>query len=228
MNWYKKAQKENSWNMKQMFLGMKVSVIAALLGVSVYFVAKQIEENPNELKDKIQQAQQQNEEYQNKDFSSSLESFSYNDVVAMIERHEGKKNKVYLDSLGIPHIGIGFNLHNGDAKYRLSKLGINIDEVLEGKEISDEQIYSLLKEDLDEAIVIAQSFLPNFNEHPAKIQTVLINMAFNLNNRLHDFVKLRQALLNKDYQTATLEMIDSKWFKQVGNRSQELVYMMSE
>ena len=37
---------------------------------------------------------------------------------------------------------------------------------------------------------------------------------------------MREALLEGDYNKAADEMIDSKWYNQVGNRSKTLVKMM--
>lgn len=52
-------------------------------------------------------------------------------------------------------------------------------------------------------------------------------MAFNLGlTKLNKFVEMRKALLKGDYNKAADEMIDSKWYNQVGNRSKRLVDMM--
>ena len=56
------------------------------------------------------------------------------------------------------------------------------------------------------------------------MQAVLIDMSFNLcSNKFSEFEDFRKALLKKDYQKAAAEMVDSKWYSQVGNRSIELV-----
>ena len=71
--------------------------------------------------------------------------------------------------------------------------------------------------------------MPNFNEHPAQVQSVLVNMAFNLGpNKLAGFKDFKEALLRKDYQSAANEMINSKWYNQVGLRSEELVDIMRD
>ncbi len=51
-------------------------------------------------------------------------------------------------------------------------------------------------------------------------------MSFNLGPQISQFTKLREAIQNKDYQTAAKEMINSKWYNQVGRRSKELVEIM--
>ena len=52
-------------------------------------------------------------------------------------------------------------------------------------------------------------------------------MAFNLGpNRLAQFKNFKQALENNNFELAAKEMIDSRWYNQVGNRSKELVNIM--
>ena len=69
--------------------------------------------------------------------------------------------------------------------------------------------------------------MPNFHKQPRDIQIVLVDMAFNLgDNGLGKFVKFRKALMRYDYKSAADEMIDSKWYYQVGNRSKELVQIV--
>jgi lysozyme len=52
-------------------------------------------------------------------------------------------------------------------------------------------------------------------------------MAFNLGrSRLGKFKKMIEAVNEGDYEKAAEEMIDSKWYHQVGNRSIELVEIM--
>jgi lysozyme len=149
------------------------------------------------------------------------------DLLDMIERHEGKRNRIYKDSLGVPTIGIGFNLNRVDAKQKLFNLGIDINKVFQGQKLTDEQVYSLFKDDVQTAKNDAMKFLPNFNEQPEIVQNILVDMAFNLGyNRLSNFKDFRQALISKNYNQASKEMKDSKWYHQVGNRSKELVHMM--
>ena len=229
MNWYKKAQLDKEAGMKDLFLGFSIPVIAFLLGISILEVSKKIEENPQQLKQEIQQVQQQEVSQQIEPIQKN-ESFNYDEVSKMIERHEGKRNRVYSDSVGIPTIGIGFNLNRADATDRLKSLGLDYNKVRNGQQsLTDKQVYSLFKEDLQESIQAARSFLPSFNEYSAKVQSVIIDMAFNLGSHgLGKFEDFRKALINKDYQTAANEMVDSKWHGQVGNRSIELENMIRE
>jgi len=56
----------------------------------------------------------------------------------------------------------------------------------------------LLDKDTDYAIAKASRFVSNFNELPTIAKTILINMAFNLGNRLDEFQEFKAALENMD------------------------------
>ena len=61
------------------------------------------------------------------------------------------------------------------------------------------------------------------NEHPEDIYGVIIEMCFQLGYpRLCGFKKFKAALENKDYVTASAEMLDSRWAKQTPNRANGL------
>ena len=143
----------------------------------------------------------------------------------MIERHEGKNHNVYDDSRSIPTIGIGFNLNSPYAKSRLKSIGVDYDHLLAGKSsLTKEQMYHLFYQDVQTAVDDARKFLPSFDKQPKEIRIVLIDMSFNLGlTRLNQFVKFHKALMDRDYLEASKEMIDSRWYRQVGNRSKELV-----
>jgi lysozyme len=229
MNWYKKAQQKN--RLLELLKGLSMGTVIGLvawLGFNTFADLKNnYMQSPQVIEQKIIEYQDANNNQQI-ETSQPSNNFNYNEVAKMIERHEGKRNEVYLDTKGIPTIGIGFNLNRNDAKNKIESLGLNYNNVRNGSQsLTDQQIYSLFKDTLNEAINTAQSFVPNFNEHPANVQGVIINMAFNLGpNKLAGFKDFREALLNKDYSTAANEMIDSEWYGQVGDRSKELVDIM--
>ncbi len=230
MNWYKKAQRKNRLSelLKGFGMGAAIGLIGWLGLSTMADLQDEYVQNPQVIEQKIIEYNNTNPEPEDQQTEYSSQGSDSEEISRMIERHEGKKNKVYYDTMGIPTIGIGFNLNRYDTDKRLKDIGTSRQEILEGKVLTDEQIYFLFEKDLNEARVTAQSFLPNFNEHPAKIQNVIIDMAFNLGtNRLAGFKKFREALLRKDYRTAANEMIDSKWYSQVGNRSIELENIMN-
>lgn len=123
----------------------------------------------------------------------------------LIEGHEGRKNKLYYDTEGVPTAGIGRNLL---------------------KPFSDAVIELMFKEDLDEARADCLKY-PWFKGLNLPRQAVIENMMFNLGaSRFAGFKKTIAYLDIGDFESASVEMLDSKWSVQVGNRSKELSKMM--
>jgi GH24 family phage-related lysozyme (muramidase) len=54
-------------------------------------------------------------------------------INTMLTNNEGKRRCVYKDSLGIPTIGIGFNLKRSDARLLISRLGLKFEDVVTGR-----------------------------------------------------------------------------------------------
>lgn len=220
MNWYKKVQIKESGIRE--FFGLSIATIAVILGLTVPQSIEKIKKNPQEIIQQIQQINAPEPQNVNLQPQSNVEN-----VAKMIERHEGKRNIAYRDTEGNPTIGIGFNLNRGDADNKLRQVGSSLEEVLNSKPLLNKQIYQLFNSDLRIAFNDAKNFLSNFNEQPEIIRSIIVDMAFNLgSSRLSSFVDFRDALLNNDYQRASKEMVNSKWYSQVGNRSKELVSLM--
>jgi len=132
---------------------------------------------------------------------------THEEIAKMIKVHEGYEPTVYYDTRGIPTGGWGHAFLIG------SPIPPNVANTyfkLDMKAALDD--YATLGLDLD----------------PVR-RAVVIDMLFNLGlYRLKKFEKMLAALRRHDYETAALEMMDSKWFKQVGIRARELVVMMHE
>lgn len=147
----------------------------------------------------------------------------------MIKRHEGLRNFAYDDSLGVRTIGVGFNLERKCAREKISELGLNFSDVYSGKsEISDAQAYFLMKEDIENSILDAKKYIgESFDNLPLDVLHVLVDMSYNLGYpKLLKFEDFRKEILKNNFDGAAEEMIDSKWYGQVGNRSKELVEIM--
>jgi lysozyme len=149
----------------------------------------------------------------------------YSRLREMIIRHEGVSHTVYRCTAGARTIGVGFNLDRPDAKLVLSNLGIPYPcTTLTYKQIDDLFDYSL-----DEAIKYTIKAVPSYDSQPMDVQLVLVNMMFNLGpTRFSAFKKMLEAVEKRDYITAAKEMVDSRWYSQVGNRSKELVELMDD
>lgn len=121
--------------------------------------------------------------------------------------HEGMELEVYEDSLGIPTIGIGRNLVD--------------------RGITEDEARFLCNNDIDivERELVAE--FPIVAELDSIRQRVLIDMAFNVGvPRLTGFRKMWAAIHCGDYAEAAVEMMDSKWARQVGRRAERLSLMM--
>ena len=127
-----------------------------------------------------------------------------------LTKHEGCKTDVYLCSEGIPTVGIGHAL-------------LGDEELPVGTTVSMEQVLDWFKEDCEEALSDARALFLNFDSLPDQVKRVLVNMAFNLGrSRLGKFKNLIRAVNEGNWVKAADEMIDSRWYNQVGNRSVEL------
>lgn len=133
-----------------------------------------------------------------------------------ITRHEGCVCEVYLDSEGLPTAGIGHLL-----------LGVDGLEV--GDPVPMEAVLEWFDRDYKEAVTDCCAIFLNFASLPDQVKRVLVNMAFNLGrNRLSKFKNTIRYVNEGNYVMAANEMIDSKWYAQVGNRSKELVDIMKD
>lgn len=132
------------------------------------------------------------------------------DAKNQIKADEGLVLHPYKDSVGITTIGYGRNL--------------------EAKGLSESEAEYLFHNDYQEALRDAQRFCEGAWDHMnAARKGAIINMAFNLGyTRLCKFIRLRIALLTKDYAKAAFSMEASKWYLQVGKRAKRLVLIMRE
>ena len=145
----------------------------------------------------------------------------------MLVLNEGNKPKVYKDTKGIPHIGIGFNLEDAANRKFLKEEGININELLDGRKLTKRETKTLYNRSLTQAFKDAQSYDPNFAKRPEAVKMTLVDMSFNLGlTKLNKFEKMKAGLMNNDYNVAADEMIDSNWYKQVKDRGPRMVQVM--
>jgi len=132
-------------------------------------------------------------------------------------RHEGYVREIYLCSEGLPTFGIGHLVVETDPEYTWPI----------GTPVEDERILTAFDTDFKEAYTDACAVFLNLSSLPDKVQRVCINMAFNLGRtRLSQFKNMIKAVNEGNWRKAADEMVDSRWYHQVGRRSQELVEMM--
>lgn len=148
-------------------------------------------------------------------------SIQKNDLIEIVKedliRHEGYVTEIYLCSENYPTFGIGHMVTEADME--------NTWPV--GTPVTDERILEVFKQDCEIAYTDACALVPNLTKQSTDAQRVVVNMAFNLGrNRLSKFKKFLKAVNEGSYEKAANEMIDSKWYSQVGRRSKELVEIM--
>jgi lysozyme len=132
-------------------------------------------------------------------------------------RHEGYVTEIYLCSEGYPTFGIGHMVTEADMEYTWPV----------GTPVTDERILQVFHDDCKVAVADVELLVDNLSDHPDFVSRVLVNMAFNIGRpRLSKFKNMLAAIEAKDYNLAAEEMIDSKWYRQVGRRSEELVEIM--
>jgi lysozyme len=149
---------------------------------------------------------------------------TFDDVLALIKKHEGHKNHVYLDSVGKKTIGIGFNLTRPDAPAILKSIGVDYNKVLSGQQdITDEQAKTLFQINIKTAYNDAKKFLPQFDGLPRNVKLAVLDMSFNLGyTRLNKFTNTKQHIDAGNYKKAGEEILNSKWATQVRSRANDL------
>ena len=124
-------------------------------------------------------------------------------LIESIKKNEGYVKVVYKDSLGIDTIGYGFAIKD-----------LELDE-----DICDEILLKKLK-DLDKKV--NKKFVW-FVYMPPNIKDVVMEMCYQLG--VTGFSKFRKTiafLQDKQWQEASVEMLDSLWAKQTPNRAKSL------
>jgi lysozyme len=130
---------------------------------------------------------------------------------------EGVKYEIYLDHLGLPTCGIGHLIKDTDPEH-----GLPI-----GAEIPKERVDELFEEDLKITVDECKLIYDDFDDLPEEVQHIIANMMFNMGRpRLSRFHKMKKAVDNRDWQEASVQMKDSKWYKQVTNRAERLCEKM--
>ena len=126
---------------------------------------------------------------------------------------EGCKYEIYLDHLEYKTFGIGHLCKATDLE--------NDQDV--GTKVSKDRVDDCFISDIEKVIDDCTILYDNFYTLPEEAQLIIANMMFNLGRpRLTNFVRMRTAVNNKDYIEASVQMLDSKWAKQVPNRAERL------
>ncbi|KKN72271.1 hypothetical protein LCGC14_0412220 [marine sediment metagenome] len=131
------------------------------------------------------------------------------ELLDMIRRHEGYRARPYVCSAGKITIGVGHNLTD--------------------KGLPSHIIEELFLLDVTDAIKDAEDCVQNIRFLSEPRQNVIVDMVFNLGKtRFLKFVKFIAAVERNDFQDAAVEMLNSRWYAQVGSRAKRLRQMMLE
>ena len=135
---------------------------------------------------------------------------TYNKLLESVKKHEGYRNKVYLDTLGKRTVGIGH---------------LCVEDFWEDdKEYEESFLMEILQKDLQGAIDGAENLCEDLKiSDDAKI--IIIEMIFQLGKTgVSKFRNMWKALQQDppSYSVAATEMLDSRWAKQTPNRAKEM------
>lgn len=150
--------------------------------------------------------------------------YSESHFLDKLVEHEGIVLNVYKDSLGIDTIGIGRNLKDrGISKEELDYMDIPSIETVYQHGITEADARYLAMND----IKIVENELVRVHKCVEELdsvrQLILMDMAFNMGvPRLCKFKKMWNAVHEGNFEAASLEMMDSRWARQVGRRASKL------
>ena len=132
---------------------------------------------------------------------------------------EGCVYEIYNDHLGYPTFGIGHLVRESDPE--------NGSPV--GTKISEDRVADAFDDDIEIVLSDCNKLYPDFDDLPEEAQQIIANMMFNLGRpRLSKFVGMKRGVDAKDWDSAAEEMVDSRWYRQVGARAERLVNRMRE
>lgn len=151
------------------------------------------------------------------------------EIREFITKHEGIRSLMYFDSLGIPTIGVGFNLLRDDAKARIAQVGANYDSVATKKSrLNPNQMAMLLDLDIEDCIVDIKKMFTAFEAMPLTVQKCLVDLRFNLGPaRFRGFPNTLDDFKKGDYKSAARRLSVSKWASQVGKRATEIIGLLN-
>ena len=134
-----------------------------------------------------------------------------------LEIDEGVKYDIYLDHLGYPTFGIGHLITEDDPEH---------DQPV-GTEVSKERVEEAFEKDCEWVVRDCHKLYDSFDDLPEEVQQIVANMMFNLGYpRLSAFKGMKAGVDSQDWNEAADQMVDSRWYRQVGARAERLVERM--
>ena len=132
---------------------------------------------------------------------------------------EGCVYEIYNDHLGYPTFGIGHLVIESDSE--------NGQAV--GTSVSEDRVAEAFDEDIKSVLRDCNILYPDFDDLPEEAQQIIANMMFNLGRpRRSKFAGMKRGVDARDWDVAADEMVDSRWYRQVGARAERLVNRMRD
>lgn len=123
---------------------------------------------------------------------------------------EGMIARVYICPAGHKTCGIGHLILPTDQEYKYNV----------GDAVSQQRIDELFINDINISYKGCCKLFAGFETFAIDLQAILLNMIFNLGvGGLSKFKKFIKFVCAKDYKSASKEMLNSAWAKQVGDRA---------
>ena len=134
-----------------------------------------------------------------------------------LEIDEGCKYVIYLDHLNLPTHGIGHLILESDPEY-----GQPV-----GTSVSEDRVIECFEKDLESVQKDCYRLYDDFDDLPETVQEIIANMLFNMGlGRMKAFKGMKRNVDARQWDKAADEMVDSRWYDQVGERSKRLVERM--
>ena len=134
-----------------------------------------------------------------------------------IEYDEGSVNEIYLDHLGLATFGIGHLVRKEDPEY-----GWEV-----GTPVDADRCVEAFNTDIETVLSDCKLLYSDFEDLPEEAQRIIANMMFNMGRpRLSKFKGMKRGVDARDWNAASDEMVDSRWYRQVTNRADRLVERM--
>ena len=130
---------------------------------------------------------------------------------------EGVVYKIYNDHLGYATFGIGHLIKDDDPEH-----GQPLDTP-----VAEERVNEAFEADVYDVLEDCERLYVQWEHLPEECQEIIANMMFNLGRpRLSGFKGMKAGVDARDWNRAADEMVDSRWYRQVGARAERLVDRM--
>ena len=134
-----------------------------------------------------------------------------------LEVDEGCVYEIYNDHLGYATFGIGHLVTESDPEQGQSL----------GTAVSSDRVAEAFESDIQSVLRDCNILYSDFDDLPEEAQQIIANMMFNLGYpRLSKFKGMKAGVDSEDWNRAADEMVDSRWYRQVGARAERLVDRM--